>query len=192
LPKRAGARANRKARAGAGGAGQGGRGRANYGRGRGQSGRGHGQAGRGRVWRYGPLLAWVGFIFFASTGSLSAPNTSRILRPLLLWLVPGITEAALASAHFFVRKGAHFAEYFILALLAARAFTTSSEAGLRRRWWLASFALVAACALLDEYHQSFVASRTGTVYDSLIDMAGGATALLLYALWRSVRHRPAR
>lgn len=194
MPKRTGARAGWKTRAGAGGAGQAGRGRAGRkrGPGHGQSGRGHVQRGRGRVWRYVPLLAWVGFIFFASTGSLSAPNTSRILRPLLLWLVPGITEATLASAHFFVRKGAHFAEYFVLALLAARAFTTSSGAGLRRRWWLASFALVAACALLDEYHQSFVASRTGTIYDSLIDMAGGATALVLYALWRSVRRRPVR
>ncbi|HZI19650.1 MAG TPA: VanZ family protein [Pyrinomonadaceae bacterium] len=142
---------------------------------------------RRRAWRYGPLAAWVGFIFFASTGNLSASNTSRILRPLLLWLFPTITEAALVFAHSAVRKGAHFAEYFVLALLAARAFTTSSEPGLRRRWWLASFALVAACALLDEYHQSFVATRTGTIYDSLIDMAGGATALVLFGLWRRAR-----
>jgi VanZ family protein len=143
-----------------------------------------------RAWRYGPLLAWVGFIFFASTGNLSASNTSRILRPLLLWLFPAITEPTLALAHFLVRKGAHFAEYFVLALLAARAFSTSSRAGLRRRWWLASFVLVAACALLDEYHQSFVASRTGTVYDSLIDIGGGATALIIFGLWRRAR-RPA-
>ena len=31
-----------------------------------------------------------------------------------------------------------------LALLAARAFRTSSRAALSRRWWLVSFALVAA------------------------------------------------
>ncbi len=135
------------------------------------------------------MVLWVGIIFFASTGNLSAPNTSRILRPLLVWLFPGITEATLLQAHFVVRKGAHFTEYAVLALLAARAFLSSSRAGLRRRWWLASLALVASCALLDEYHQSFVATRTGTVYDSLIDIAGGASALALVALWRARRGR---
>ncbi len=144
---------------------------------------------RSRLWRYGPVALWVGVIFFASTGNLSAPNTSRILRPLLLWLFPDITEATLLQAHFIVRKGAHFTEYFVLALLAARAFLSSSKPSLRRRWWLASLALVASCALLDEYHQSFVSTRTGTVYDSLIDITGGASALALVALWRARRGR---
>lgn len=142
---------------------------------------------RGRVWRYGPLAAWIGFIFFASTGQFSASNTSRIIRPLMLWLFPEITEDELLTVHFAVRKGAHFAEYALLALLASRAFLTSSKEALRRRWWAAAFALVAACALLDEYHQSFVAARTGTVYDSLIDMSGGAAAVALVALWRTRR-----
>jgi VanZ family protein len=34
-------------------------------------------------------------------------------------------------------------------------------------------------ALLDEYHQSFVPSRTASIFDSMIDMAGGLTALLI-------------
>lgn len=142
-----------------------------------------------RLWRYGPLLLWIGLIFFASTGNLSAPNTSRIIRPLLLWLSPGITEAALLQVHFLVRKTAHFTEYAILALLAARAFIPSSRVLLRRRWWLASLALVASCALLDEYHQSFVSTRTGTIYDSLLDISGGACALALVAVWRALRRR---
>jgi VanZ family protein len=144
---------------------------------------------RNRLWRYGPVVVWVGLIFFASTGNMSASNTSRIIRPLLLWLFPGITDASLLQAHFFVRKAAHFTEYAVLALLAARAFLTSSNEKLKRRWQAAAFALAAACALLDEYHQSFLPSRTGTIYDSLIDMSGGAAALALLALWRSYRDR---
>ncbi len=139
--------------------------------------------------RYGPVIVWVGFIFFASTGNLSASNTSRIIRPLLLWLFPGITDASLLQAHFLVRKTAHFAEYALLALLAARAFLTSSNGALRCRWHLAAFALVAAIALLDEFNQSFNPARTGTIYDSLIDMSGGATALALVLAWRSRRAR---
>ena len=145
-----------------------------------------------RLWRYGPLLVWMGLIFFASTGNLSAPNTSRIIRPLLLWLFPSITEAALLQVHFLIRKTAHFTEYAVLALLAARAFLSSSQTLLRRRWWLASFALIASCALLDEYHQSFVSTRTGTIYDSFLDILGGACALALAALCRAARWKRGR
>ncbi len=145
---------------------------------------------RVRVWRYAPLVVWLGFIFFASTASLSASNTSRIIRPLLLWLFPDITEATLLQAHFLVRKASHFTEYAILALLAARTFIGSSRAYLSRRPWLNAFLLVATYALLDEYHQSFVPSRTASVYDSMIDMTGGACALVV--LWLMVRRRRRR
>ncbi len=147
---------------------------------------------RARLRRYGPVVLWAGFVLFASSPSFSASNTSRIIRPLLLWLFPDISEAALQQAHFLVRKAAHFTEYAVLALLAARAFRTSSRAALRRGWWPASFALVACVSLADEYHQSFLPSRTGTVYDSLLDMAGGAAALACAGLWLARgRGRPA-
>jgi VanZ family protein len=125
-------------------------------------------------------LAWACFVLLASSSSFSVSNTSRIIRPLLVWLFPGISEAALAQAHFLVRKAAHFTEYALLALL-------SSRDALARRWRLASFALVATVALIDEYHQSFVPTRTGTVYDSLLDMAGGAAALACVSLWLAAR-----
>ena len=150
------------------------------------------RAWRRRLWRYGPLAAWACFVLFASSDSFSASNTSRIIRPLLLWLDPGVSEESLAYGHFLVRKAAHFSEYGLLALLAARAFHTSHKDSLRRLWWLAAFALVACVALVDEYHQSFLPSRTGTIYDSLLDMAGGATALACAALWLSLRRRKAR
>jgi len=44
---------------------------------------------------------------------------------------------------------------------------------------LISLALIVTYALIDEYHQSFVPSRTASIYDSMIDMAGGLTALLI-------------
>ncbi|MET0649866.1 MAG: VanZ family protein [Pyrinomonadaceae bacterium] len=148
-----------------------------------------GRVWRRRLWRYGPLVAWTCFVLFASSSNFSASNTSRIIRPLLLWLFPDISEASLASAHLLVRKAAHFTEYAVLALLAARAFRTSRSEKLKRRWWLAAFALVACIALVDEYHQSFLPSRTGTIYDSLLDMAGGATALACATLWLARRRR---
>ncbi len=132
------------------------------------------------------------FIFFASTNQLSASNTSLILRPLLIWLIPSISEDQLALAHFVVRKLAHFAEYAVLGLLAARAYRDSSRPFLRAHWFLFALLLVILYALSDELHQYFVPSRTGSIYDSLIDMAGGLTAISLLALRRRRKRREIR
>lgn len=129
--------------------------------------------------RYLPLAAWLVFISFASSDSFNAGNTSRIIGPLVLWLFPNTTPETLAVVHVITRKAAHFTEYAILAFLAARAFRSSPRPALANRWFVAALALVIAYALIDEYHQTFVPSRTGSVYDSFIDMAGGLTALLL-------------
>lgn len=137
-----------------------------------------------RVLRYGPLVVWLGFIFFASTGEFSSDHTSHIVRPLLTWLFPNISEESLALAHIITRKTAHFMEYAVLGFFAARAFYTSSKESLRRHWFFIALALVAAYALTDEYHQSFVPSRASSIYDSLIDTAGGLTMLCIYALWQ--------
>ena len=133
--------------------------------------------------RYLPLVAWLGFISVASSDSFSANNTSRIIGPLVLWLFPNTSPETLAVVHLITRKLAHFTEYAILAYLAARAFRTSPRRALANRWFLVSLALVAGYALLDEYHQTFVPSRTGSIYDSFIDMTGGLVALLVMR-WR--------
>ena len=92
----------------------------------------------------------------------------------------------MAVIHFITRKIAHFTEYAILGFLAARAFLTSPTDTIRKRWFLLSVSLIVVYALFDEYHQSFVPSRTASIFDSLIDMAGGLTALL------AVRAKPRR
>jgi VanZ family protein len=129
--------------------------------------------------RYVPLVVWLAFISFASSGSFSAGNTSRIIGPLILWLFPNTTQETLAVVHFITRKLAHFTEYAILGFLAARAFSTSPRPAISTRWFLISVILIVSYALLDEFHQTFVPSRTGSLYDSLIDIAGGLTALLV-------------
>lgn len=136
-----------------------------------------------RFWRYAPLITWMILIFVASTGELSARNTSLIVRPVLLWLFPDISEARIELAHFWVRKTAHFTEYAIFALLAARAFASSSHKKLRRGFFYLALFLVVIYSLSDEFHQSFVPSRTGSIYDSFIDTAGGLAALIVYAVW---------
>jgi VanZ family protein len=131
------------------------------------------------VSHYLPLIAWLAFISFASSDNFNAANTSRIIGPLILWLFPNTSPETLAVIHFITRKIAHFTEYAILGFLAARAFRTSPRPSIKQRWFLICAALVVAYALLDEYHQSFVPSRTASILDSMIEMAGGLTALLI-------------
>ena len=129
--------------------------------------------------RYLPLIAWLAFITYASSDSFSASNTSRIIGPLVLWLFPHTSPETMATIHHITRKIAHFSEYAILGFLAARAFRNSPGPWISRRWFLISATLIVVYALLDEYHQSFVPSRTASVVDSFIDMAGGLTALII-------------
>ena len=129
--------------------------------------------------RYLPLIVWLAFISFASSDSFNAANTSRIIGPLVLWLFPKTSPETLAIIHFVTRKIAHFTEYAILGFLAARAFRTSAREGIRDRWFLICATIVVVYALVDEYHQSFVPSRTASLWDSFIDMAGGLAALFI-------------
>ena len=130
------------------------------------------------VSHYLPLIAWLTFISFASSDEFNAGNTSRIIGPLVLWLFPNTSPETLDVIHYITRKIAHFTEYAILGFLAARAFRTSPRPAIHQRWFLICLILIVVYALLDEYHQSFVPSRTASLGDSLIDMAGGLTALI--------------
>lgn len=140
--------------------------------------------GRERFFRYAPLILWTGVVLFASTGNASMAQTSRFIRPLLNFLFPGAPEETLVTYHAYIRKLAHLTEYGILAFWAARAFSNSSRAPLRRYWYIFSFLLVLTVASIDETNQSFDPSRTGSIYDVLLDCAGGATIILIFILYR--------
>lgn len=141
----------------------------------------------GRFARYGPVVAWAALIFIFSSGLFSGSNTSSVLRPLVLWVYPSATETALAFIHVLVRKTSHFVEYAILAVLLARAFRTSLREFLRHHWFAVALTFVALYSLTDEFHQSFVSSRTASIYDCLIDTAGGLVALAIMAVRNLVK-----
>ena len=135
-----------------------------------------------RVSRYGPLVAWAMLIFIGSGNVLSAEHTSIVL-PLLKWLFPSASREFLSTAHFLIRKAGHLTEYAILASLAARAFRHSWHQALRRHWFWLSLLLAIAYSLSDEFHQSFVPSRTASIYDCMIDTTGGLIGLAIVGWW---------
>jgi VanZ family protein len=142
-------------------------------------------------WRYSitkwaPVLLWAALIFSFSTDQFSASHTSQILEPVLKWLYPGISPDWIDSVHFAVRKLGHVIEYIIFALLLLRALGKNSSRTNANYAALALF-VVLLYAISDEFHQSFVVSRTATAGDVLIDLLGGICGTSWMLLRRKLR-----
>ena len=144
---------------------------------------------RGRFFAYAPLVLWAVLILILGSGAGSTAQTSRFIKPLIEFFFPDAAPDTFLLVHAFIRKTAHFVEYAILAALAARAFSGFSTGWPRRNSILSSAAVVVGVASLDEFNQSFLISRTGSGWDVLLDMAGGAAVLATYYLIRNRRSR---
>lgn len=123
------------------------------------------------------MLAWIFAIFVFSTDSFSSRETSRFLIPALKYLFPSLSPEHLQVAHVICRKAGHVLEYLVLGVLAWRAISATPIAGIRPE--LLTVGLVLAVALSDEFHQSFVPSRTSALGDVGYDFIGGVIGLLL-------------
>jgi VanZ family protein len=121
-----------------------------------------------------PVVLWLAVMFFFSTDAFSSGQTSRIIVPLLQFFFPGLSPDALDMWHSVVRKSGHVSEYFILAVLAYRAFKYEQADLTRARIRAAAFVLLAA--LLDEFHQAFTASRSASIVDVGYDCLGAVLA----------------
>ena len=144
---------------------------------------------RGRIIRYAPLVLWIGVIMFLSSGQASMSNTSRFVRPLLDFLFPNAPEELLIVYHGYIRKLAHVTVYAILAFWAARAFVNSSRRFVREFWFACAFVVVLLVASIDETNQSFLDSRTGSIYDVLLDASGGLAMITVFYLMKYRKRR---
>jgi VanZ family protein len=122
-------------------------------------------------------------MFIGSTDVLSPEHTSRFLVPFLLWLNPHISPATLDSIDFALRKIGHLTEYAILATLLWRALRGTLAAPSKMVLALSTLFMAAAFAASDEYHQSFVPSRTASAHDVMIDCVGALFAVTLCAIF---------
>ena len=135
------------------------------------------------VTKWVPAIAWMLLIFAGSSDVLSAEHTSRFIIPFLLWLNPSMSYQTVVAIHMVIRKMGHVTEYAILAALLWRALRGTFTALSRRTVSLWTFAIAAAFAASDEFHQSFVPSRTATVHDVFIDWVGVLLAIALCFLF---------
>ena len=129
-----------------------------------------------------PALLWAAFIFTMSTDAFSAQHTASFFDPILHWLKPDITRHQLALANHYIRKSAHFTEYFVFCLLLYRG-VRGARSGWRWTWGLSAWFVAFCYAALDEVHQAFVASRQSSPYDSLLDSVGALFAIAVIWMW---------
>jgi VanZ family protein len=137
-----------------------------------------------------------------STDTFSSERTSQAVYPLLRWLLPHASHATLDVVHLLMRKSAHLAEYFVFSLLLLHAVRAPErerqsqsqsqcqnqcQSHWKMRWALTVVLIAAMYAGLDEFHQSFVPSRTASGWDALLDTVGASAAQL--AAWMHARRR---
>ena len=135
-----------------------------------------------------PVAVGIAVIMMESTEFMGANHTTGPLRWLFERVFGHIGDASWDTIHHYVRKSGHFVFYGLLGLAWLRA------------WWmtrprlqylqvallgLLGTALVASC---DEWHQTYLPNRTGSVWDVLLDCCGAITLqLLVYIYMRLFR-----
>jgi VanZ family protein len=137
-----------------------------------------------------PALAWAALIFLFSSRTFSTAQTGHFLRPFLEWLFGEISDSRFALIHLLVRKAAHLAVYAALSALWFRALR-GARPGWKPSWALLALLVGMLVALGDEFHQSFVLSRTGSPWDVLLDSFGAFLAQAVIARFARRRtHSP--
>jgi len=123
------------------------------------------------------VALWAAVIWLLGGDEFSATNTSSVLLEWLSFVFDSVDPRTRYRVIFGLRKSAHFFEYAVLALLTFRAaMITGARHRLATGAWVALF-LVATLASADEARQAFSQARTGSAYDVLIDLFGGAVAV---------------
>jgi VanZ family protein len=142
------------------------------------------------------LIGWMAFIFIKS----NEPYQAQDIRPYLTeWFPPSSINSWLPHLEFYFsgqlltwkepyvllefifRKSAHVMEYAVLTLLW---FINLQATSLKRYNLFISPVLALAYAASDEWHQTFIAGRTGHAIDVAVDSIGMLIFILVWLVWR--------
>jgi VanZ family protein len=153
---------------------------------------------RTALWIWLPPVIALTIIATESTNTFSAEHTSSWLRPIFERHFGPVSDARWGAMHHYFRKSGHFGGYGLVCLTFLRAWliTLAVRAALGLWAWrgrAAAFAIActAGVASLDEWHQTFIPSRTGTFHDVILDTCGATVMCGVVALfcWRGRRIR---
>jgi VanZ family protein len=132
-----------------------------------------------------PTLLWLCILTLFSTDTFSAEHTGSVLLKILHALFGTRFDEQFQQIHFFIRKSAHFCSYGFLGALAFFSWRATFPARPRWtfRWCLLALLVAVTAGALDEFHQTFLPSRTASMRDVFIDMIGAIFFQLAIGLW---------
>ena len=120
------------------------------------------------------IVSWLLFIlwcllifFFSSQGGSESTEVSSIFAKLLSFL-----------PLLWVRKLAHFFEFFVLGLLFTNLLKQYHT--IDNKMLLYSFLFCLCYAISDEVHQLFVDGRAPRIMDVFIDFCGSSLGIIIY------------
>lgn len=126
------------------------------------------------------FVSWLILIYSlsAETGDQSGSLSNGILLSIAKLLKISDTKAFVDTFGFFIRKLAHFSEYFILYILTYECFKEYNCPKLI----VVSVLFCVLYASFDEFHQLFVDGRCGQLSDVVIDSSGSIVSCFLWRL----------
>src|SRR5579863_1216871 len=139
--------------------------------------------------RWFMVVVWASFIFYLSTSGFGPSFTKWLLIQILSLLHIVVSPERFEFLHFCLRKLAHLTEYCIFSLLLYAASLNAEDFEWHPRLALRSVVIAGLYSLTDEYHQSYVATRTPSLVDCGIDTAGASFAVLMIVVWDGLMKR---
>lgn len=135
------------------------------------------------------LIMYIIYSFSAQDGTASSNTSYKVSRQIVsavdraldLELTDAQVSRCIEKIHFYVRKLAHFSEYFLLAVSLAIPLYAYRVRGL----WLVLIGLILCIgfASFDEFHQYFVKGRSASVRDVVIDSCGSFTGIIFVRIF---------
>lgn len=129
---------------------------------------------------YLPAIIWMIVIFcFSHQSASQSSNLSSGILGYIIDIIKNSLNIAINEdlLHTVIRKGAHFTEYLILAVFVMFGLTKNNVS----KPFLKSVLICSLYAMTDEFHQLFVAGRSGRVFDVMVDTSGAALGTFIYS-----------
>lgn len=132
----------------------------------------------------------MALIFYLSSqnAEISSETSGSVIESVAGIFYPGFSEMSAAEQEeivgafqFIVRKTAHFSLYAVLGILSFLSVISYRKLKYRFRI-LISAGICLLYAASDEFHQLFVAGRSGEIRDICIDFCGSLIAIAVLAL----------
>ncbi len=149
------------------------------------------------------LVVMAMIFYFSAETAVRSTETSngvtrfvlKIFRPDFDRLSKSERSALFSKASHYVRKGAHFTEYFLLGLFSTLLVLSALKICGKQSllFFLVPPLFSAIYAFFDEGHQRFVGGRAAQITDVLIDFSGALLAtLIVFFICLAVRKKRSR